>query len=304
MDVELDERPFKVVDVGTWLRAHEETLGTKPKRWLQEPETQTLWLMKDTTFNRSRDGSSYRKGDDWSERVACAIAQALGLPAAEVELARGGPGHDSSDGVVSQTVLAEHESLIHGNELLAEIGVVGTNTHDRSGYTVEAVQTALTDVQPPDPDWADAWECFVGYLILDAIIGNTDRHQENWAVIESGDGRRLSPTFDHASSLGFQLSDQDRLARLHTSDSNRTPEGYARRATTKFEGKPTPLEVAVQALETVDSRRRQAWKSRCADIEAIVAPLGRIPGGRISEPARAFAEQLLRWNQAELLSHL
>ncbi len=47
---------------------HEEPLGTKPKRWLQDPVTSEYGLMKDVTSNRRADGSSYQKGDDWAER--------------------------------------------------------------------------------------------------------------------------------------------------------------------------------------------------------------------------------------------
>ena len=43
--------------------------------------------MKDVTVNERHDGTSYPKGDDWSERVANGIAGCLGLPAACTELA-------------------------------------------------------------------------------------------------------------------------------------------------------------------------------------------------------------------------
>ena len=44
-------------------------------------------------------------------------------------------------------------------------------------------------------------------LCFDALIGNTDRHQENWKVIWNGDegSARLSPFFDNGTSLGHEL---------------------------------------------------------------------------------------------------
>ena len=78
-------------------------------------------------------------------------------------------------------------------------------------------------------DGLSAWEVFVGYLVLDALIGNTDRHEENWAVIVSESGRYLAPTFDHASSLGFLLSDPQRLERMSSKDRNYPPEAFAER---------------------------------------------------------------------------
>ncbi|MEO1061940.1 MAG: HipA domain-containing protein [Actinomycetota bacterium] len=294
---------FREVDVSMWGRAHEETLGTKPKRWLHDPVADEFWLMKDVTFNRRADGTTYAKGDDWAERVAGAVAEALGLPAAVVELATGGPGADTSVGVISRSLLSTDESLVHGNELLAEIGVSGDDPHDRTGYTLDAVRQVLERVDAPPASELTAWETFVGFLVLDALVGNTDRHQENWAVIARGGDRRLAPTFDHASSLGFQLDDEQRSERLSTADANRTPEAYAGKARTRFEGSPPPLAVAVDGLATLAPEKRDHWFDRSADVEKLLAPLGRVPAGRISESARSFAARLLQANHSQLMSH-
>jgi hypothetical protein len=63
-----------------------------------------------------------------------------------------------------------------------------------------------------NPDIArKAKEQMAEYLVLDAIIGNTDRHHENWGILRkktaSGWMGFLAPTFDHASSLGRELLD-------------------------------------------------------------------------------------------------
>lgn len=38
-------------------------------------------------------------------------------------------------------------------------------------------------------------------LVFDFLIGNTDRHQSNWALITEGEKLRLSPLYDNSSSL-------------------------------------------------------------------------------------------------------
>lgn len=66
---------------------------------------------------------------------------------------------------------------------------------------------------------------FVLMLLFDGIIGNTDRHQDNWGIIyerfDSGTIRiLLSPAFDNGTSLGYEIVDrklslfQDRNRRL------------------------------------------------------------------------------------------
>ena len=42
-------------------------------------------------------------------------------------------------------------------------------------------------------------------LALDTPISNTDRHAENWAIIKGKCGTRMSPPYDHGSSLGCGL---------------------------------------------------------------------------------------------------
>src|SRR5262249_33943882 len=43
----------------------------------------------------------------------------------------------------------------------------------------------------------------------DAVIGNSDRHQDNWSVIVSPSGaRRLAPSYDHGSSLGSHIAEE------------------------------------------------------------------------------------------------
>lgn len=300
----MNKATFTVVDVSTWPRAHEETLGTKPKRWLQQPDTGDYWLMKDVTFNKRADGSTYAKGDDWAERIAFGIAEKVGLPAATIELADGGHGPETAQGVISRTVLTEGESLIHGNELLEETGVIGDDPHDRTGYTLDAVRTVLDRIDPPSqaPELS-AWEVFVGYLVLDALVGNVDRHQENWAAIAVGSSRRLAATFDHASCLGFQLDDEQRLERLETADGNRTPEGYAERARSRFEGGPSPLELAVEALASIRPNVRDRWLKPCSQPEGLGAIVDLVPDDRMSKAARAFAKRVLRHNANQLSSH-
>lgn len=78
---------------------------------------------------------------------------------------------------------------------------------------------------------SSGYEVFIGYLILDALIGNTDRHHDNWGVlVTSEDGKfryHLAPTFDHASSLGRELSREASLRRLETADPRGSVEAYA-----------------------------------------------------------------------------
>ena len=295
---------YDEIDISGWVSVGEEELGTKPKRWLIHPDTEDRWLMKDATFSSPYGGPEYRKGDDWAERIAYGVAGVLHLPAAPVELSVAFRGEERVYGTICRSVLRNKgEQLVHGNALLDEQGDHVT-VHDRSPYTVGAIRRALGDCQPPTDasDDLSAWDTFVGYLALDALIGNTDRHEENWAVIESESGRRLAPTFDHASSLGFLLSDTARQERLSSEDHNRAPEAYADRASTPFAAELHPITALADARILDGETAVTHWLNQPQGIEDLLAPIRAIPEDRMSEPAREFAERVMRRNWARLSS--
>ena len=299
-------REYREVDVSDWNRKQKEELGTKPKLWLEDPATDERWLMKYVTFNRNRCGVEYRKGDDWSERIAFGIAESLGLPAAKVELAfEDVDGRDRKLGTVCRSVLQEGESLINGDVLMSQLDIMVSKGR-RELYTLEAICHALKAVDPPTgaDRGLSAWDVFVGYLLLDALVGNTDRHEENWSAVRPAGNhgrRRLAPTFDHASSLGFQLSDLQKKQRIESRDRNFTPEGWADRAKTLFARRPHPIEAVEQARSFGERRQAvDAWISRVRKVDDLVTVIWAVPEDRMSGISKLFAERMLRRNWSRL----
>jgi hypothetical protein len=290
-----------------------EPMGTKDKFWFNHADG-NLWLFK---YNRPGHG------DDWSEKIACEIAGILGLPHAYVELAT----FEGNRGVVSRNFTERGRfPLIHGNELLANI----INPRYPKGqkrkvteHTVQSVRhildgawitprvlddasAALAKEYADIAGIANASDLFAGYLMLDALIGNTDRHHENWAIIQVGRQYCLAPTFDHASCLGFNLSDPERIDRM-TPDRNRSVETFADKATSKLyltgADKPlTPLAAFAEATKDRPTARR-TWIDRLRRIvdKDFWAIVDRVPTELMSKPARDFAFALLRVNRDRIV---
>lgn len=97
----------------------------------------------------------------------------------------------------------------------------------RTGHNLSNMHVVSQGVAPargwagPEVDGA-AFGVFCGYLVIDALIVNTDRHKENWAAISSQDAVvRLCASHDRATSLGFNLRNERlnqpalELGRLH-----------------------------------------------------------------------------------------
>lgn len=309
---------FPIVSVDDFPRYREEYMGTKEKYWFvqgeppRRPRQYSHWL-----FKYSQQGT----GQDWAEKLACELAAALDLPHAHVELA----SYREHRGCVVKSVLVSRASdvLVHGNELLYEHDpTYEKEKRSPSTHTVDRVLRALdaTNIRPPhgarwtaeEPLLSTASEWFVGYLLLDALIGNTDRHHENWAIIqsrsdsESTPQRMLAPTFDHGSSLSRELRDEERARRLEgwahagVIYANRARSGLYE---TQADKKPVhPLKAFRLAAE---QKRAAAEvfleRLKSVQVDAIEELLERIPEERMSKESKRFVSLLLRHNRTQII---
>ncbi|MGB5917388.1 MAG: HipA domain-containing protein, partial [Phormidesmis sp.] len=157
---------------------------------------------------------------------------------------------------------------------------------------------------PPD-GINTALDTFVGYLLLDAWIGNTDRHHENWGFVKTVEKKtHLAPTYDHASCLGRELLDTAREKRLQNS-SVAAYTNKARSALFTQSGDNNPL-LTVDAFAQSTQRAPQAASVWLQNLDSIASAtieelLSRIPKNRISPKAIAFALRVLDINKSKLL---
>ncbi len=320
-------RPFECIDDGSWFPlfhlellprpSSDETLtgsqrsefmGSKRKFWIHNELTGQRALVK-----YARPGT----GEHWSEKIAAEVAALLEIPHPPVEVGF------VEDAPVSLTLgfLQQNETLIHGNELLAELD----QTYPKDGknyrtvaHTISAVQRALIEraVAPPRalPNGLSAFGAFVGYLLLDALVGNTDRHHENWAIVlDHGDFERtltLAPSYDHASSLGRELTDQSRSELLRTKDRRRI-HAYLERTRSALhseevaevgQGKPLSCLEAWQLACAKDRDAAQFWLERLLHVsrDRLLSLPKRIPAKAMSPVSKEFATFLLGQNYDRL----
>lgn len=301
---------FPIIDVPRGSARSIEQLGTKPKFWFQQVELGSC-LCKLTRPNT---------GEDWSEKLAAELASLLGLPHARYEFGV----YEGQQCVISPRFLPETCTLVHGNEWLGQAylsyGKANVRRFRERVHTLEAVwgvlqQTACElplDWQPP-PGIEKSAEVFVGYLLLDAVVGNTDRHEENWALVEvpgeAATHRHLAPTFDHASCLGCHLTDRNRRDRLATRDSGFTAEAYADRARSAFfldetARRPLPTLVAFQRSAERWPKAARVWTERLRALrrESFDDILAAIPPDRCSEASAEFARRMLLHNRRGVLA--
>lgn len=296
--------PIRVIDAS--LPELLEQLGTKKKSWIRLDDRHYL-------FKVGRPGT----GENWAEVIAAKLASMLGIPHADYEFAVRG----DERGVLSPLIVPEGGRLIPGNELLAKIhpDYPVHEVRQVSDHTLGRIHGLLTcsdiglppDWAPPDDAIATAYDLFLGYLLFDAWIANQDRHHENWGEIHHQKRIYLSPSFDHAASMGQNETDSNREQRLTTRDRGRHISTYvtrARSAIYEYPGSAKPLKT-VELFEKAAAKSpdaAQVWLRQLdrIDTQDIAALFAQLQESEASQIAKTFAMRLLDLNRERLLKSL
>ncbi|UXS01078.1 HipA domain-containing protein [Agrobacterium tumefaciens] len=285
---------FPIIEVDNEIEVIE-YLGTKEKFWFRRQGE--LHLLK-----FGREGT----GENWAEKIACELCGLLNLPHAHYDLAQ----HLGRQAVLTPKMNEEGSRLVLGNEIIGSAGKAdndGARFYKYRGHTVRRVIAALTKFTD-DPDVSIKY--FIGYLLLDAWIGNGDRHNENWGVVVNPKRRTitLAPTFDHASSLGRELSDETRVRRLETKDKRADVQAYSAKARSGLYGdqsddRPLSPYDAFRQAGVAGKDHIEFWLSELEAIPEVKIEqlFDRIPAEFISQEASAFGKALLTINKRRLL---
>jgi len=283
-----------------------EQLGTKLKIWYRNDDNQHM------LFKQGRPNT----GENWAEKVCCELSELLNLPHAHYEFAK----WQDKEGVITKNIRPNKERLILGNELLARInkGYDDSERYQSRQHTVRRVMALLKSPLVKLPiDWTvpnkaieNAADVFVGYLLLDTLVSNQDRHHENWGLVTLSGVLHLAPTFDHASSLGRNETDENRLARLNTQDAGHSVENYVIRAKSALYETPssrTPLTTLAAFREAAKIRPKSGryWVETLNNIASadIAAIFTEIPDGKISKAGIEFATKMLEANISRMISN-
>ena len=293
---------WPIVDVSAWTIAGEETQGLQPHQWLSHESRQRTWLFKPLRPSRDRP-----LGEHITEKLASELAKIMGIPSAPTDLAQ----RDGTLGCIVEDVRWSKGSLQPGRILLPEV-LPDYDPEDpsRRGHNVVNIRLALERFAAPPaartPAGFAAYDVFVGYLTFDALIANGDRHDRNWAVLIRPPGRpgkdALCGSYDHASSFGFNVSDDERRRHLV----ERTVAKWAQRGFARqFERRPGPskqtlVDLARAAADLCEPTVRDHWRKAVLSVHrsTVESILAAAPG--LSDITREFTSELLMINRDRL----
>ena len=155
------------------------TKGARVKRLLDDTYSQRLVFLKYCAVDRNNER---RKSTELaSEKIACEIAKVIGYRCADIELAK---DQDGELCVLNYSFLKPDESLI---EFASEASIKRIlDTVDRKLYSE-----------------------FIELQVFDALIGESDRHEENWGYIRSNKSGNIifAPFYDNGDSLMHNINE-------------------------------------------------------------------------------------------------
>ena len=289
-------RYYPVLEVKQEWVLNSEWMGTKDKFWYRDPRTGRRWL-----FKYSRKGT----GEHWAEKISGEVAALLNIDHATVELAT----IRDRRGSVSESFAETEEQLAHGNQLLVRWidGYDGKKRFGQTDHTLDNILEVMENAFERSECKRRAKMRIAEYLVLDALVGNTDRHHENWGLLT----RRVNdhfedtvaPSYDHASSLGRELLDSRRVSLLSNRSVARYVErgrgavylsGDASRALSPLELVRRASDAYPEALQPVLRRIKSLQDGTLTDV------VDGVPHDWMSRPARDFAVTMLCYTVKEL----
>lgn len=139
--------------------------------------------------------SDYMVSEACSEKMSYEIAKVLGYNCAKIELARDNNG---TLGVLNYLFIN-----LNSAEHMDAVSYLNINENERPKfYTISNIKKILDELDK------QLFKDFIKILIFDALIGEQDRHEENWGIEKVDNTYKLSPLYDNGCNLLREFKDE------------------------------------------------------------------------------------------------
>ena len=148
------------------------TGGTREKKYLQSPDGKFYYFKR----SQLKPNKDYRF-EFWNEIIAYELGSMLGFNMLRYDVAIDG---DIMGCICQSMIDADQEELIEGIKYLQAYSPTydPAKKEHQNWYTFDLIEEALKSSKI-----GHFIEDIIKIIIFDSLIGNGDRHQENWAVI-------------------------------------------------------------------------------------------------------------------------
>ena len=140
---------------------------------------------------------SYECTEACSEKMSYEIAKRLGYPCAKIEFA-----YDENGTLGILNYLFISKTGVQHTDAVAYIN----NREDRKEfYTIENIENCLNKID------YKLFKDFLKIMVFDALVGETDRHEENWGISYNNGKYQISPLYDNGCNLLREYKDKNKI---------------------------------------------------------------------------------------------
>lgn len=149
--------------------------------------------------------------NQYSEDIGCKIFASVGIPVQKTFLAKFNENGKVKVVVACQDFREPNELLFEADKLAKSF----VNSQDMNKARLEDIQKILDEVKGKLSSGEDAEKRFWDTFVVDALIGNKDRHMGNWGFLSKDSfNLKLAPVYDCGSSLSSLISDEQMVEAL------------------------------------------------------------------------------------------
>ena len=192
----MNEGKYKILIPGqdfSVIKAWRPEIGTKEKYFAVTKDGQNA-IYKPNNRNSS---------DECSEKICYELAKELGVSAAKIELTK---DEDGVYGILSTYFIEKDVATHYDAAKYLGLSIKSSDEERVSKYNIDYVVSTIESLGNKE-----ILENFVGLMVFDAFVGETDRHEENWGFLDKRGALSLSPMYDTASAVLAEFRNVDRM---------------------------------------------------------------------------------------------
>lgn len=188
-----------------WIPDREKLDSGKGKKvWLTNPNNSKScgWFKYvKKTFNKDNKESEILTYENVSEKIAELIAKELKINSAKIDIGI----YYGDMGCLSYNILSDRQTMSEGVSYISRKypkydALKGIDFETGKYYCLEIILKSLNKEELQNE--------FLKIMVFDFIIGNSDRHSNNWAIIKNKSGKEyFAPLYDNGSSLCALISE-------------------------------------------------------------------------------------------------
>lgn len=150
----------------------------------------------------------YECSESCSEKISYEIAKVLDYECAEIELAQDEKG---TLGILNYLFVDKNKNEEH----IDIISYINKNNESaKEFYTLENIKKCLDQID------SNLFYDFLKIMIFDALVGEQDRHEENWGLIVTDGKYKISPLYDNGCSLLREFYNEETAQKYYNGEKN------------------------------------------------------------------------------------